>query len=123
MGAVMIRCPRTDRAVSTEIETVPSVFRRLPEVAARMRCPACGEVHVWTMRDAWLGEPLFSRVAERWLGSREFPDVDATLRDLGVVGSFLDDRAPGAALRRAITGVTTGPDPRARSFDGGGSHR
>jgi hypothetical protein len=60
MGAVMIRCPRTDRAVSTEIETVPSVFRRLPEVAARMRCPACGEVHVWTMRDAWLGEPTLA---------------------------------------------------------------
>jgi hypothetical protein len=33
MGAVMIRCPRSGRAVSTEIETEPSVFSRLPEVA------------------------------------------------------------------------------------------
>ena len=32
MGAVMIRCPRTGRTVSTEIETEPSVFSRLPEV-------------------------------------------------------------------------------------------
>ena len=57
MGAVMIRCPRTGRAVSTKIETEPSVFSRLPEVAARMRCPDCGEEHVWTASQAWLGEP------------------------------------------------------------------
>ena len=56
MGAVMIRCPRTGRAVSTAIETEPSVFSRLPEVAARMRCPLCGEEHVWTAKEAWLEE-------------------------------------------------------------------
>src|SRR5205807_4902244 len=38
MGAVMIRCPRTGRAVSAAIETEPAVFSRLPEVAGRMRC-------------------------------------------------------------------------------------
>ena len=57
IGTVMIRCPRTDRAVSTEIETEPSVFSRLPDIAGRMRCPACGAEHVWTTRDAWLAEP------------------------------------------------------------------
>ena len=57
MGTVMIRCPRTDRAVSTEINTEPSVFRRLPEVQSRLRCPACGEVHVWTASEAWLEDP------------------------------------------------------------------
>ena len=57
MGAVMIRCPRTGRAVSTEIDTEPSEFSRLPEVAARMRCPDCGEDHIWTASEAWLGEP------------------------------------------------------------------
>jgi hypothetical protein len=56
MGTLMIRCPRTGRAVSTEISTEFSVFERLPEVASRLRCPACGEVHVWTTRDAWLGD-------------------------------------------------------------------
>jgi len=45
MGAVMIRCPRTGRAVSTAIETEPAVFSRLPEVAGRMRCPDCGQEH------------------------------------------------------------------------------
>ena len=57
MATVMIRCPRTGCAVSTEIETEPSDFSRLPEVAGRMRCPLCGEEHVWTARDAWLAEP------------------------------------------------------------------
>jgi predicted RNA-binding Zn-ribbon protein involved in translation (DUF1610 family) len=56
MATVMIRCPRTDRAVSTEIDTEASVLARLPEVATRLRCPACGEVHVWTARDAWLAD-------------------------------------------------------------------
>jgi hypothetical protein len=56
MGTVMIRCPRTDRAVSTEIDTESSVFERLPEVASRLHCAACGEVHVWTARDAWLSD-------------------------------------------------------------------
>jgi hypothetical protein len=58
MSSVMIRCPVTDRAVSTAIETEPSVFQKLPKVAAFMRCPACGQDHVWTVGSAWLaGEP------------------------------------------------------------------
>lgn len=56
MATVMIRCPRTDRAVSTEINTEDSIFQRLPEVQSRLQCPACGEVHVWTLRDAWLAD-------------------------------------------------------------------
>lgn len=58
MSAVMIRCPTTGRAVSTAIETEPDDFRRLPPIAARMRCPACGQEHVWRTSSAWLeGEP------------------------------------------------------------------
>jgi len=60
MGAVMIRCPRTGRAISTEIETEPQVFSRLPTVEARLICPECGEEHVWTARDAWLAEPVLA---------------------------------------------------------------
>jgi hypothetical protein len=54
MSSVMIRCPITGDSVSTEIETEPTVFRKLPNVAARMRCPACGEEHVWMTSSAWL---------------------------------------------------------------------
>jgi predicted RNA-binding Zn-ribbon protein involved in translation (DUF1610 family) len=58
MSSVMIRCPNTGHAVSTEIETEPSVFRKLPNIRARMGCPACGQEHVWRASEAWLeGEP------------------------------------------------------------------
>jgi 4-hydroxy-3-methylbut-2-en-1-yl diphosphate synthase IspG/GcpE len=57
MATVMIRCPMTGHPVSTEIETEPSIFQKLPEVEARMHCPRCGREHVWTTRDAWLAEP------------------------------------------------------------------
>ena len=58
MSSVMIKCPSTGRPVSTAIEVEPSVFRKLPEVAGRMQCPACGQEHVWTTSSAWLsGEP------------------------------------------------------------------
>ena len=54
----MIKCPNTGREVSTAIETEPSVFRKLPNLRARMLCPACGEEHVWVTGSAWLaGEP------------------------------------------------------------------
>jgi hypothetical protein len=54
MSSVMIRCPTTGFAVSTAIETEPSVFRKLPKVVARMRCPACGQEHMWMTSSAWL---------------------------------------------------------------------
>jgi hypothetical protein len=58
VSSVMIRCPATGRAVSTAIETEPSVFRKLPKVLGRMHCPACGQDHAWTISSAWLaGEP------------------------------------------------------------------
>ncbi|MGB9045408.1 MAG: hypothetical protein WCC81_23475 [Pseudolabrys sp.] len=58
MSSMMIRCPVTDREVSTAIETEPSVFRMLPKVVALMHCPACGQDHTWTVGSAWLaGEP------------------------------------------------------------------
>ena len=56
MGTVMIRCPRTNRAVSTQIGTEATDFKRLPEVESRLLCPACGEEHVWTAREAWLSD-------------------------------------------------------------------
>lgn len=58
MSSVMIRCPVTGLSVSTAIETEPSVFRKLPKIAAHMCCPACGQDHTWSVSSAWLaGEP------------------------------------------------------------------
>jgi hypothetical protein len=52
MGIIMISCPSTGRAVSTEIEMQD--VDRLPTVIATMTCPDCGGVHKWTKSDAWL---------------------------------------------------------------------
>jgi hypothetical protein len=54
MSVVMIRCPETGEEISTGIDTDSRTFRRLPHVASRLRCPACGKVHVWMKDRAWL---------------------------------------------------------------------
>ena len=66
MSSVMIKCPKTGRVVSTAIEVEPSTFRRLPKIAARMYCAACGEEHIWFTGSAWLdGErPLVAKLRE-----------------------------------------------------------
>ena len=56
MSAVMIRCPITREPVSTAVEVDPTVFRRLPKVAARNFCPACGQKHVWATGSVWLAD-------------------------------------------------------------------
>ena len=64
MSSVMINCPTTGHAVSTAVEMEPSVFNRLPNLAGRMRCPACGQEHVWAVRSAWLTDvPSVARSA------------------------------------------------------------
>ena len=69
MSLVMIKCPGTGRAVSTAIETEPSVFRQLPRINARMFCPACGQEHVWAMSSAWLSDEPHTTEAARPIGS------------------------------------------------------
>jgi hypothetical protein len=54
MGILMISCPSTGRAVSTGIEM--HRVDQLPTVIATVACSACGGVHEWTKRDAWLAE-------------------------------------------------------------------
>jgi hypothetical protein len=56
MSSVMIRCPVTGQAISTQIEMEAVVLRDLPVIRARTRCPACGREHIWTKREAWLAE-------------------------------------------------------------------
>jgi len=70
MSSVMINCPTTGRAVSTAVEMEPSVFNRLPNIVGRMRCPACGQEHVWAVRSAWLTDaPCAAGVAALQPGS------------------------------------------------------
>jgi hypothetical protein len=56
--------------------------------------------------DRWYGKPIFTRTANKALGSEGFPDVEAALAELGVRivddGVVLDDDHPAAEHRRAI---------------------
>jgi hypothetical protein len=54
MSSLMIGCPNTGLPVSTAIEIEPNVLRQLPNLRARMLCPACGQEHVWMTASAWL---------------------------------------------------------------------
>ena len=65
MSTVMIRCPETGHAVSTQIDTEPSIFSALPQVEAHTLCPICGHEHVWTRSDAWLQDSFSERANGR----------------------------------------------------------
>ena len=54
MGVIMIQCPATGRNVSTGIEML--AVDQLPTVKAETVCPACGSVHEWTKKEAWLAD-------------------------------------------------------------------
>jgi hypothetical protein len=52
MGAIMIRCPKTDELIP---DTDRDTFAVLPDVMATpVRCPACGGEHAWSKKDAVL---------------------------------------------------------------------
>lgn len=56
MAHVVIRCPTTGKTISTQLETDAWSFDRLVSLnaPATVDCPACGERHAWTPREAWL---------------------------------------------------------------------
>lgn len=55
MGAIMIRCPTTNQLVPVGIDTDKDSFQSLPDVRATpIRCPACGQEHAWSKKDALL---------------------------------------------------------------------
>ena len=54
MGIVMIRCPKTRRAISTGIEIDRATFRATPVFFSRTLCPMCRVTHDWFAKDAWV---------------------------------------------------------------------
>jgi hypothetical protein len=56
MGMLMIRCPKTGRAVSTGRYVLPATFRCSPVFFGRTYCPLCQVVHEWFAKDAWVCE-------------------------------------------------------------------
>jgi predicted metalloprotease with PDZ domain len=85
--------------------TLDSALRSFAECCAASEEDWTAE-RVLARLDASLGAPRFADQARTWLDRKEFPDLDATLRALGVApgahGGALLTAAPEARLRDAI---------------------
>jgi hypothetical protein len=55
LANIFINCPITGVPVTTGLTTNWVVFHSLPSVAIPLRCRACGQMHRWKPRDAWIG--------------------------------------------------------------------
>ena len=64
MSSIVIECSRTGLEVSVGIETDEESFAGLPAQKSKMNCPACGAVHVWSKKWAWLRD-VPPRIFER----------------------------------------------------------
>ena len=62
MPRVMIKCPKTLKLVPTGIAMSKSSFDNPTNVLATntVRCPSCGEKHIWSKSDAVLEDAKFS---------------------------------------------------------------
>jgi hypothetical protein len=56
MGAVMIKCPESGRAIATGMEADRERFRRSPVFFARTFCAICKSSHEWFAKEAWVRE-------------------------------------------------------------------
>lgn len=57
MGVIMIRCPRTGRAITTDIKADREAFRCSTVFFSRTYCTNCRTNHEWFAGDAWVDEP------------------------------------------------------------------
>ncbi len=51
---VVIRCPETDAEVPVGIQMDLHTFELLPSENVDLKCPACGNRHAWSKKDAYL---------------------------------------------------------------------
>lgn len=90
--------------------TLDSALREFAECCASSEEEWTAE-RVLARLDQSLGVPRFTEQARRWLDRAEFPELDATLRALGVTagprGEAIFGRATQAAVRDAIMAPTT----------------
>jgi hypothetical protein len=56
VGLVVIRCPRTGRAIPTGIEVDRHAFARAPVFFSRTFCQLCRTNHEWFAQEAWVRE-------------------------------------------------------------------
>jgi endogenous inhibitor of DNA gyrase (YacG/DUF329 family) len=68
LGTVVIKCPNTKKVVPVGFASVHDPFRTGEYAMATVLCLACGEIHHWQKKDAWV-EPV-----------EHYPPNDAPLR-------------------------------------------
>jgi transcription elongation factor Elf1 len=54
MERLFFTCPATGREIDVGVETEIGTLLRIKSKALRARCPACGQMHEWQVRDAVL---------------------------------------------------------------------
>lgn len=54
MERLQFVCPTTRRIIDVGVVTEIGTLLRIKSERMRARCPACGQVHEWTVRDAVL---------------------------------------------------------------------
>ena len=54
MGMLMIRCPKTGRAISTDRYVELATFRTSAVFFSQTYCPLCRVTHEWFAKDAWV---------------------------------------------------------------------
>ena len=58
MSMVMFRCPRTQRAIPTELQVDRAAFQAAPVFFSQTFCPYCHVRHEWFAKDAWVCDPV-----------------------------------------------------------------
>ena len=54
MGAVLIKCPKTGKAIRTGIDLPKQAFEHSTFTNNATSCPECGRSHTWSKKDAWV---------------------------------------------------------------------
>ena len=54
MERLFFTCPVTSRRIDSGVETEIGTLLQIKSEKVRARCPACGQVHEWIVRDAQL---------------------------------------------------------------------
>ena len=54
MERLFFTCPATRRSIDVGVETEIGTLLKIRSERVRARCPACGDIHEWIVRDAEL---------------------------------------------------------------------
>ena len=53
MGSLFVRCPKTNKPISTGIETDPESLARMQSTILSIACPHCGQPHELKMSETY----------------------------------------------------------------------